>query len=429
MKKLYIASILFFFPLTFSSCTSDNESLEAESTYLEDIPETEQSDLMHPSTIKGSDEESDFEANITYPIVDTGVTSFYNNSNVIEAPTNKLELFYGQDAWYQSHPPSYTENGDGTITDNTTGLMWQIDMGDKVAFNDTKSLAQQSNLGGYDDWRVPTIKELYSLILFTGRYSPEGNHVLYIDERFNQPFGDTSAGEREIDAQTWSSTIYVSTTMNGDQTVFGVNFIDGRIKGYPIQSPRNQQDNMLYLRLVRGNENYGNNAFIDNDDETVSDTATGLMWMKNDSSEGMIWQDALSYCETRSDNYDDWRLPNAKELQSIVDYTRSPETTNSPAIDEIFVTTPIIDPNGDTNYPYFWTSTTHLDGADPESGAVYISFGEALGKINGQVFDVHGAGAQRSDPKTGSPDQYPQYFGPQGDLRYVFNYVRCVREI
>ncbi len=49
--------------------------------------------------------------------------------------------------------------------------------------------------------------------------------------------------------------------------------------------------------------------------------------------------------------------------------------------------------------------------------------------MNGILMDVHGAGAQRSDPKTGDPQDYPAFLGPQGDVRYVFNYVRCVRKI
>lgn len=49
---------------------------------------------------------------------------------------------------------------------------------------------------------------------------------------------DTSIGEREIDAQEWSSTKYVGVTMNHNETVFGVNFIDGRIKGYSLKAPR-----------------------------------------------------------------------------------------------------------------------------------------------------------------------------------------------
>jgi hypothetical protein len=41
--------------------------------------------------------------------------------------------------------------------------------------------------------------------------------------------------------------------------------------------------------------------------------------------------------------------------------------------------------------------------------------------------DVHGAGAQRSDPKTGDASDYPQGHGPQGDVIRINNYVRCVR--
>jgi hypothetical protein len=44
-----------------------------------------------------------------------------------------------------------------------------------------------------------------------------------------------------------------------------------------------------------------------------------------------------------------------------------------------------------------------------------------------QFCDVHGAGAQRSDPKTGDPAQFPHGRGPQGDVIRIFNYVRCVR--
>ncbi len=45
-----------------------------------------------------------------------------------------------------------------------------------------------------------------------------------------------------------------------------------------------------------------------------------------------------------------------------------------------------------------------------------------------QLLDVHGAGAQRSDPKTGEPADYAGGHGPQGDVVYIYNYVRCVRD-
>lgn len=366
----------------------------------------------------------------TYKIVDTDQTTFYDTVTIISAPLVG-ESFYGQDAQYSGNQPSYTDNGNGTITDNVTGLIWQQDMGEKISFEQAFIKADSLSLAGYTDWRVPTIKELYSLILFTGQVNGTTSIKKFIDTAyFNQPLGNTAIGEREIDAQTWSSTQYTGLTMGGDSTVFGVNFIDGRIKGYPKYKPATGAANKMYFRMVRGNIEYGINSFVENGDGTVSDLATGLMWQQSDDGIARDWQEALFYAEVSElAGYDDWRLPNAKELQSIVDYTRSPQTTNSPAIDPVFETTEINDPDGNPgHYPYFWTGTSHLDGVNPYASAAYIAFGEGLGKMNGILMDVHGAGCQRSDPKSGNINNYPQYWGPQGDVRYVYNYVRLVRD-
>ncbi|MGI0117731.1 DUF1566 domain-containing protein [Zooshikella sp. RANM57] len=366
----------------------------------------------------------------SYAIVDTGVKDFYSNHAIIAKPKTG-EAFYGQDAHYQINVPKYTDNGDDTITDNVTGLMWQKNMGEKITFNDAFKYAKKLKLGGYSDWRVPTIKELYSLIQFTGSVRGQRAIKPFIDTRyFNQPLGDGRKGEREIDAQTWSSTEYVARTMGNDKTVFGVNFVDGRIKGYPKFHPRRRQANKMYFRFVRGNKAYGKNNFVDNKDGTVTDVATGLMWQKEDSRRGMVWQQGLQYAENlKLAGFDDWRLPNAKELQSIVDYTRSPQTHGTAAINSIFKVSKLNAPRGKNQFPYYWTSTTHLDGRNLYDSAVYIAFGAALGRMHGRIMDVHGAGAQRSDPKSGDANHYPRYFGPQGDLQRVYNYVRCVRSV
>lgn len=401
MKKLGLLLIASF--LIFTSCEVDDDSFDEEDVILD----------------------------ITYPIVDTDVVDFYTDL-AISAAISEGDAFYGQDANYSGNKSSYTNNDDGTITDNVTGLMWEQDMGAKITFDEAFTKAEESTLGGYTDWRVPSIKEVYSLILFTGRVMGEQAISMFIDTNyFNQPIGDVNIGEREIDAQTWSSTAYVGLTMNGDETVFGVNFVDGRIKGYPKYKKSTGNPNTMYFRMVRGNMDYGKNIFVDNGDGTVSDNATGLMWQQADDGTSRNWEESLAYAENLEfATYSDWRLPNAKELQSIVDYSRSPQTTNSPAIDPVFETTEINDPAGQSGqYPYFWTSTTHLDGMNPYESAAYIAFGEGQGEMNGMLMDVHGAGCQRSDPKSGDINSYPQFQGPQGDVRYVYNYVRCVRDI
>ncbi len=369
---------------------------------------------------------------LPYTIVDTGVEIYYNNNQIITEPSVG-DSFYGQDAIYSGNQPSYTNNSDGTITDNHTGLMWEQFMGEKINYLEAVIKADTSTLGGYMDWRVPTLKELYSLILFTGESLGEQAITMYIDTvYFDQPLGDDSIGEREIDAQTWSSTEYVGQTMMGTETIFGVNFVDGRIKGYPKYTPPQFTElNRMYFRMVRGNLDYGTNNFVDNSNGTISDLSTGLMWQKADDGNFYDWENALSYSENLVlAGHTDWRLPNPKELHSIVDYTRCPDITNSPAIDPIFNTTEILDPNGNPNqYPYFWTGTTHINSPNAYATAAYFAFGEAQGIINNQLMDVHGAGSQRSDYKTGNPDDYPSSMGPQGDIHYVFNAVRCVRDI
>ncbi|MBW1799649.1 MAG: DUF1566 domain-containing protein [Deltaproteobacteria bacterium] len=366
-------------------------------------------------------------------IVDTGQNRCYDNFRNISCP-KRGENYYGQDAHYAGNQPAYRDNGDGTITDLNTGLMWSKDVDKKKAsLIEAEKIAKRMGLGGYGDWRVPNIKELYSLIDFRGYtgFARGGFHgggpanaVPFINtDYFDFEYGNADAGERYIDAQWLSRTKYVSTTMNGNKTLFGVNFADGRIKGYGYQRPGRAREKKFYARYVRGDA-YGRNHFADNADGTVTDRATGLMWMQKDSGRAMSWKEALTYAENLvyAGHYD-WRLPNAKELQYIVDYSRSPDTTHSPAIDPMFETTPIVNEAGKKDYPYFWTSTTHLDGPNPGASAVYVAFGRALGKMHGVIMDVHGAGAQRSDPKTGSPTSR----GPQGDMVRIKNYVRCVR--
>ncbi|HAB51622.1 MAG TPA: hypothetical protein DCE80_05525, partial [Ignavibacteriales bacterium] len=381
----------------------------------------------------------------TYKIVDTGQEKCYNNFNEITAPSLG-EAFYGQDAQYNGNQSSYQDNGDSIITDLVTGLMWQrtidrngdgvINTSDKLYYDEARDSTATCRTGGYSDWRLPSIKELYSLIQFSGaeinpNATSTANVYHFLDTTyFKTGFGELSAGERLIDAQYASSTIYKGLTYvgsaSGDFTMFGVNFVDGRIKGYPATRIKK-----YYVRYVRCNNEYGKNKFIKNGNGTITDSATGLMWMKADNGSDVLWGNALSYAEGfEYAGYTDWRLPNAKELHSIVDYTRSPVYTNSAAIDTIFNCTQITNEAGSVDFPCYWTTTTFCSQTPSDGKAgVYISFGRAMGYIagSGGWVDVHGAGAQRSDPKLGDPAQFPFGHGPQGDAVRIYSYVRLVR--
>jgi hypothetical protein len=369
----------------------------------------------------------------TYVVVGTGQDTCYNASAAIKPP-KPGEPFYGQDAQRPGPAASYKDNGDGTVSDLNTGLMWVKARGTKVTWDAAVAGAKTCQVGGHGDWRLPTVKELYSLIDFRGGFHfTAADSYPYLDTRyFAFAYGDEAAGERGIDCQDWTATEYSSTTMNNNPTVFGVNFADGRIKGYPKTVQRGpsagRTAHKLFVRYVRGNPAYGKNAFRDNGDGTITDRATGLMWQKADSGKGLNWEQALAYAAgLKLAGKSDWRLPNAKELHSLTDYSRIP------ASDPLFQLTRL----SDGDYPFYWSSTTHLDGPLNRAGgaAIYVAFGRATGWMafppnrggTPKLIDVHGAGAQRSDPKVGDPQDYPQGRGPQGDVVRNFNFVRCVR--
>lgn len=345
-------------------------------------------------------------SDMPYTIVDTNQTTRFDNA---DATTNKA-VFVGQDADYLNLAPSYSNNGDGTVTDNITGLMWQQNPGKKMNWYEANRLVKTMNLAGYDDWRIPTIKELYSLIKFSGRdLSPQSlsGGIPFIDtDNFDFSYGDTSGGERLIDSQYMSSTKYVTTTMHGNETVFGVNFADGRIKGYGMK--RRGRNKEFYVIFVRGDREYGENNFLDNGDGTVSDLATGLMWLQEDAGP-MNWGDALEYCESLSvAGYDDWRLPDVKELQSLVDYSRSPATTNSAAIDPVFECSALKNEAGEDDYGYYWSSTTHAVSRNRNSGsaAAYVAFGRSMGNMsNLEMIGLSPNGRQRSEKPPFPPGQ------------------------
>jgi len=96
----------------------------------------------------------------------------------------------------------------------------------------------------------------------------------------------------------------------------------------------------------------------------------------------MNWRATLAWAQARNARkylgHDDWRLPHAKQLQSIVDDARSPDTTGSPAISPLFDCRAIKHEIGQTDYLCYWTGTTHAS-AVRGGAAVYVAFGRPAG--------------------------------------------------
>ena len=244
--------------------------------------------------------------------------------------TQSFTSTFGEDSDYEINLPSYTDNGDGTITDNVTGLMWQKE-DDNTArtWDDANSYCNDLTLASYTDCRLPSKKELMSIVDY-GTYNPS------IDTAY---FPGTNA------SSYWSSTTYAG----GSSYAWCGYFDYGRI-GYDYKSY------IADVRCVRGQElSFGN--LTDNGDGTVTDANTGLMWQQGEGGQ-KTWEDAISYSEGLSlAGYTDWRLPNIKELESITD-----DTLYNPTIDTNFFP-------GAHASPY-WSSTTY---ASDSSLAWYVT--------------------------------------------------------
>ncbi|UOD35130.1 DUF1566 domain-containing protein [Deferribacteraceae bacterium V6Fe1] len=244
-----------------------------------------------------SDNTTAIVSNAEYRIVATGQTECYDtDGNVIDCP-QAGESLYGQDAQFIKNEFSFNDLGNGLVQDLNTGLIWQQSPTSQTfTWENVVNYCNSLTLGGYDDWRVPSAKELFSLSNFSEGWP-------YIDTKYFE----LASGNITKDEQYWTSNYYVGTTVEGgEDAAFGVNFVTGHIKAYSAKAtgPIGEK----YVRCVRGNA-YGNNNFIDNLDGTITDNATSLMWSQTDFGP-FDWEEALQFAyDSNYAGYTDWRLP------------------------------------------------------------------------------------------------------------------------
>ena len=291
-------------------------------------------------------------------IPDTGQTLCYDGTGaVIACPAADDPL--AQDGTYPGNTMNYSASG-GVITDGVTTLQWTLDDGftynwyeasgiyDATSNPDTINVC--SLLGAL--WRLPTIKELNQIVDY-GTSDPA------IDSTFLGINYTPGSGY-------WSATGSGATSANAMNIHFDSDVVS-RIDGRDKASEAN------YVMCVKGSELLPGLA-VNGLTGTVSDNNTGLMWQKQDDNVQRTWESALSYCESLTlSGYPDWRLPDIKELQTIVDYA-----SYNPAVDTL------IFPG--TNSVSYWSSTTDDAYNDSAwtlnfSDGTVVSSGKALGTL------------------------------------------------
>ena len=342
------------------------------------------------------------------PIPDTGQTKCYDEAgNAIPCPVPGQAL-YGQDANYSINLSSYTKlDGNGNVLpdsatsfvmtkDNVTGLIWEMktnkdgiknynnprDADNIYSWHDSNPATNggfagyasksdtddfikalnDANYGSYNDWRMPTVKELANIVNYDISYPG-----VTIDTEY---FPSTS------DSWYWSSTTIASNPYIAGNVVFLYGGADGAYKS-----------EYRHVRAVRGGQSgsLDNLAYTDNGNGTVTDTSTGLTWQQGGTGHNGTWEQGLAYCEGLDlGGHTDWRLPTINELRSLTDFSRTP------AINITYFP--------DTAALGFWSSTTHASFSD---AARVVDFS------TGYETKSHKGGSQNTRAVRGG-----QYVGP-----------------
>lgn len=108
---------------------------------------------------------------------------------------------------------TFTDNGDGTVTNNASRLMWQQgELTDRLDWDNSNAYCDDLDLAGHTDWRLPTKDELKSLIFCSNNHpvpTPDGVTCTNdgSDTDYDSPTIDTSFFPTCINDRYWTSTM------------------------------------------------------------------------------------------------------------------------------------------------------------------------------------------------------------------------------
>lgn len=239
-------------------------------------------------------------------IPDTGQTKSYTNT-------------WGEDNDYTIHPPACLLFSPGIVLDTTTGLMWQQTDGGEGTFERAVAYADTLQLGGFDDWRLPTPLEAYSIL----------NHQASNPAMDGAYFTKTAA-------EYW----WTDETQAGDPARVWVTNAGGGVGNHlKAETLSAGGTKKMHVRCVRNTWSTPvNMRFEENDPGIVTDNMTDLHWRKVLASTSVTWEEALGMAESAEyGGFTDWRLPNIKELQSITDLSRTNPGINVTAFPDMGV--------------------------------------------------------------------------------------------
>ncbi len=243
------------------------------------------------------------------------------------------DAFFGQDGTYRINVPSYTATPT-SLKDQVTGLAWQrTPEQQNKTHAEALAYCDALELGGQSDWRLPTRLE-YVTVLDEGQGSgycmPPGISIDTVGDHWTASATGTGADQFFI--------------MNDQFGAWNLS----------IDSTK------LRTRCVRG-PTFAGSLQVDTD--VVSDSMTKLVWQVTGLDQTTrTWQQALAECESSSfAGKDDWRLPNIKELATLVDEAKA----EAPVIRAEF---------GASAAPHYWSSTPA-----PSFGSEGFAFGLETG--------------------------------------------------